>query len=172
MVFFTFFTALDDVVDQLLLIIVIFLRDQNVLCTVGDTAPQSKVSCATSHNFDDTASLMRSRSITYFIDCFHCCIYSSIKSDGIFCTSDIQVDCSRKTDCIDTKVCKFLSTCERTVTTDYNQSVDSMFSADFCTTFLSFLCTEFCTTCCIKNCTTTLNCVGNVFGTHVNNFFV
>ena len=172
MMFFAFLTALDDVVDQLLLIIIIFLRNQNILCTIGNTTPQSKVSGTTSHNLDDTASLMRSRSITYFIDCFHCRIYSCIKSDRVFCTCDIKVNCSRKTNCVDTKICKLLSTCERSVTTDNNKSVDTMFPTDLCTTLLSFFCTELCATCCVKDCTTTLDCIRNVFGTHVNDFFI
>ena len=169
---FAFLTTLDNVIDQLLLIIVIFLRNQNVLSTVGNTAPQSNISCTTSHNLDDTASLMRSGSITYFINCFHCCVYSCIKSDGIFCTCNVKVDCSRKTDCIDSEIRKLLSTCEGSVTTDDNKSVNSMFSADLCSTFLAFFCTEFCTTCCIKDCTSTLDCIRYIFCAHVNDLFV
>ena len=154
MVFLSCFTACNNVIDQLLLIIVIFLRDQDVLRSIGDTAPHSKISCITSHNFDNTASFVRCGSITNFIDCLHCCIYCCIKSDCILCAGNVQVNCSRNTDCIDSKICQLLCTCKRTVSTDNYQSVDSMFLADFCTTLLSFRCTEFCTSCCIKNCTT------------------
>ena len=159
MVFLSCLTACDDIVDQLLLIIIIFLRDQDILCTIGNTTPHSKVSCVTSHNFNNTASFMRCGSITNLINSLHCCVYSCIKSDRILGTCNIQVDCSRNTDRIDSKVCELLCTCKRTVTTDNYQSVDSMFFADFSTTLLTFRCTEFCTSCCIKDCSATFDCI-------------
>ena len=170
--FLSCFTACDDVVDQFLLVVVVFLRDQNVLCTVCDTAPHSKVSCITSHNLDDTASLMRSRSITNFVDCFHSCVNCCIESDCILCTSDIQVNCTRNTDSVDTKISQLLCTCKRTVSTDNYQSIDSMFLTDLSTSLLSFRCTELCTSCCVKNCTASFDCIRYVSGSHINDFFI
>ena len=159
MVFLSCFTACDDVVDQLLLIIIIFLRNQDILCSVSDTTPHSKVSCITSHNLDNTTSFVRCGSITNFINCLHCCIYSCIKSDCILCAGNIQIDRTWNTDCVNSKISQLLCAGKGTVSTDYYQSVDSMFLTDFCTTLLSFRCTEFCTSCCIKNCTASFNCV-------------
>ena len=48
-VFLTHLTALNNVIDQLLLIIVILLRDQNILGSVGNTTPQCKPAGSTSH---------------------------------------------------------------------------------------------------------------------------
>ena len=80
------FSIIDNVIDDLLLIIIILFRDQNIFCTVGNTAPQCNVSCITSHNLNDAAALMGCGSITYFINGLHGCINCRIKSDSVFCT--------------------------------------------------------------------------------------
>ena len=41
-------TVRNDFIDQRLLIAVIPLWKKNILCTVGDAAPQSNISCITS----------------------------------------------------------------------------------------------------------------------------
>src|SRR5699024_4753595 len=43
-----------DIFDDLLCIIIMLFRKQNSLCSVGNTAPQRKVSRITSHNLNDT----------------------------------------------------------------------------------------------------------------------
>ena len=50
--------AHDDVIDDLLLIIIIALRNQNILCSIGNTAPECNITSITSHNLDNTAALM------------------------------------------------------------------------------------------------------------------
>ena len=115
---------------------------------------------------------MRSRSITNLVDCFHSCIYCCIKSNCILCAGNIQVDSTRNTNCINTKISQFLRTCKRTVSTDYYQSVDSMFSADFSASLLTFHCTELRTSCCVKNCTASFDRIRYVSGSHINDFFV
>ena len=172
MMFFATFSVFDDVVDQLLLIVIIFLRKQDIFCTVCNTAVQSDVACTTSHNFDDTASFMRCGCITYFIDCFHCCIDRCIKSDRILGACNVQVDRSRDTDRVDTQSSQFLCTCEGSVTTDDYQSVNTMLSADFCTSCLSFRCTELCTSCCIQYSTATGNDIRYVTCCHIFNLFI
>ena len=117
-------------------------RHQNTLSSVGDTAPESKVTCVTSHNLYDTAALMGGGSITHLIDRFHSCVYCCVKSDCVICTCDIQIDRSRDSDCIYSKVRKFLCSCERTVTTDNYQTVDAVFFTDRSRLLLSFLCTH------------------------------
>ena len=135
--FLTCLTAGNNIIDQFLLIIIIFFRNQNVLCAIGNTAPHCKVACVTSHNLDDTASLMRGRSITHLVNSFHSCIYSCIKANCVFGTCNIQVNGSRYADCVDSKICKFLSSCKRTVSTDNNKTIDSMLSADLSAALLS-----------------------------------
>ena len=135
--------AHDDVIDDLLLIIIIFLRNQNILCTVGNTAPKCNVSRISSHNFNNTAALMRSRSISYLINCLHGSIDCSIKTNGILGTRNIQVNGSRHTNGVNAESCKFLGTCIGTVTANNNQSINTMFSADFRTFLLSFFRAEF-----------------------------
>ena len=161
-VLLTTFLVRKNIFDQCFLIIVLFLWHENLLCSIGDTTPQCKISCITSHNLDHTASFMRCRCITNLIDCFHCCINSCIKSDRVVCTCDIKVDCSWNTNCIYTKVCQFLSSCERTVSTDYYQSVDSVLLTDRSCLLLTFFCTHCLTTSCLENCTTTLNDIRHV----------
>ena len=46
---------------------------------------------------------MGRRCITDFVNGFHCCINSCIKSDRVICTCDIKVDCSWNTNCIYTE---------------------------------------------------------------------
>ena len=73
---------------------------------------------------------MGSGSISYFINGFHCSVYRGIKTDGIFCAGDIQVDGSRYTYGVNSKSCQFLRSCKRSVSADNYQSVDAVFSAD------------------------------------------
>src|SRR5699024_2923249 len=55
----TAFLALFDIRDDSLLVVVMLFRHQNALSAVGDTTPQSKITCVTAHNLDDAAALMR-----------------------------------------------------------------------------------------------------------------
>src|SRR5699024_4410288 len=60
-VLFAALLILHDILDQSLLVEIVLLRHQDTLCAVGDTTPQGQVSRITSHNLDDTASLMGCR---------------------------------------------------------------------------------------------------------------
>ena len=111
-ILFTAFLIFKNVLDQGFLIKSMLFRHQDTLSSVGNTAPQCKISCVTTHNLNDTASLMRCRSITDFIDRIHSCINRCIKSDRIICAGDIQIDRSRNTDRINSEVCKLLSSCK------------------------------------------------------------
>ena len=83
MVLLALLTAFDNVVNELLFIEVVTLGKENILCTVSDTTPECDITSATSHNFYDRATLMRSGGITDLIDCFHCSIDCSIETDGV-----------------------------------------------------------------------------------------
>ena len=55
----TFFTIVDDVVDNALLIVIIFLRKKYVIRTIGNRAPKSDISGMTSHNLNNADSFVR-----------------------------------------------------------------------------------------------------------------
>ena len=115
---------------------------------------------------------MGSRCITNLINCFHSCINSGIKTDGVLCTCNVKVDGSWNSDCVDSKVSKLLRSSKGTVSTDYNKSVNTVLAADLCTTLLSFRCAELGTSCSVKNCTATLDGVGYISCCHIDDLFV
>ncbi len=55
----TLLTVFNDIVDNVLLIEIVFLGKKDVLRAVCDTAPECDVSGVTTHNLDDGTSLMR-----------------------------------------------------------------------------------------------------------------
>ena len=59
MVLLSTLAHLDDVVDQLLLIIVVGLRKQNILRAICNPAPQCNITRIPAHDLDDRAALMR-----------------------------------------------------------------------------------------------------------------
>ena len=136
------FSVIDNVIDDLLLIIIILFRDQNIFCTVGNTAPQCNVSCITSHNLNDAAALMGCGCIAHAVDCIHGRIHCGVKADGVFCTCNIKVNGSRYTNCIYAKSCQLLCACKGTVSTDDYQTINSMFLADLRTFSLTIFCTK------------------------------
>ena len=93
---------------------------------------------------------------------------SSIKSNSIICTCNIKINCSRKSDSINSLCCKLLCTSERTISTDYNYTVNSMLSAYFSTSLLTFFSHEFHASCCIEDCSTTLDNISNASLVHIN----
>ena len=84
----------------------------------------------------------------------------------------MQVDGSRYTYGVNSKSCQFLRSCKRSVSADNYQSVDAVFSADICSTFLAFQCTHLCAAGGIKDGTSALDGVGYIAGCHVDDFFV
>ena len=134
-----------DIIDNLLLIVIIFLRKQNILRTVGDAAPQSDIARISSHNLDDTAALMRGRSIPHLIDCLHGRVDCRIKSNGILCTGNIQINGSRQPNGINAMSGQGLRAAVRTVAADDHQTVYAMLMADIRSFLLAFLRAEFVT---------------------------
>ncbi len=76
-------------------------------------------------------------------DGLHRCIYSSIETDRIVGTGDIKVNRSRKTDRVDSESGKFSGTAEGTVSSDYNDTIDTMFLTYLSAALLAFLSREF-----------------------------
>ena len=142
----TMLTVGNDIIDNILFVVIVLLGKQDILGAVGNTAPQSNVSGISAHYLDDTASLMRGRGILNLVDCLHCCVDSSIETDGVLGTCNIQIDGSGKTDGIDAQSGQCLCTTVRTVTADDNDTVDTVLSADLSTLLLSFLFLELQTT--------------------------
>ena len=51
-------SALNNMIYNFLLIIIVFLRKQYILSSVGNAAPQSNISCMPPHNLNNTAALV------------------------------------------------------------------------------------------------------------------
>ena len=165
-------TVQNDLLDQLLLIKIIIFRKQNIISAIGDTTPQRNISGMTSHNLNDGAALMRSRSISDLIDGFHGCIDSSIKTDGIICTGNIQVNGSGNTDSIDALIGQLLGTGKGTVTTDNYQAIDTILLAGLYCGSQTFRSTHLGTSCCIQDRTAALNDIGNITAGHVYHLII
>ena len=161
-IFLTAFFIFQNIINDLLLVKVMLFRHKDTFCSIGNTAPQSKISRVTPHNFDDAASFMRRRSITYFIDRFHRRIYSSIKSDRVICAGNIKIDRSRNADRIYAEVRKFLSSGKRTVSSDNYKSVDTVFFTDCSRFLLSFFRTHRFTTRRLKERTSALDLLRHI----------
>ena len=171
-VLFAALSILNDPVDQVLLIAVVALRKENILRTVCNTAPESDISGIPAHNLDDTAALMGGRCITNLIDGLHRCVYSGIETDRIVGTSDIKVDRSRKADRVDSESGKFSGTAEGTVSSNYNDTVDTMFLTYLSAAPLAFLSREFLTAGSVKDRTAAIDRIRNAYAVHIYDFFL
>ena len=150
-VLFPALTVIDDVVDQHLLIIIVQLRKQDILRSISNTAPQCDISGISSHYLNDTAALMRRGGITHLVDRFHRRIHRCVKADRIIGAGNIQINCTRDTDRIDSACSQLLRTCIRTIATDDDQTINAMLPADLCRLVLPFLCAECRATGCVQN---------------------
>ena len=115
---------------------------------------------------------MRGRGITNLIDCLHCRINCSIKTNRVFRTRNIQIDRARKTNGVNSISRQCLCTAIGTVTTNDNQSVNAMLSTDVSALGLTFLCRELLTTSCSENRTTALDDIGNGALFHIYDLFI
>ena len=140
-------TVGNDIIDNILFVVIVLLRKQDILGTVGNTAPQSDVSGISAHYLDDTASLVRGGGILNLVDCLHCSVHCGIEADGVLGTGDIQVNGSGKTDGIDAQSGQCLRTTIGTVTADDNDTVDTVLFTDLSALLLSFRFLELQTTC-------------------------
>lgn len=69
--FFPLLSVFNNTIDQILLIAVIPLRQQDILGSVGDSAPQGNVSRTAAHYLDDAAPLVGGGRIPYLINSLH-----------------------------------------------------------------------------------------------------
>ena len=92
------FSALDNAVNDGLLVSIILLRQKNFFCTICHTAPKSDIACVSSHYLDNGATLVGGRSISNLINSLHSGIDRSIKADGVICAGNIQVNGSGNAD--------------------------------------------------------------------------
>ena len=162
----------DDMINDLLLIIVIFLRKKDVLCAVRDAAPESNITGVTSHNFNDTASLVRGRSILDLVDGFHSSIDCCVKADRVICTCDVEVDRSGNADRVDPVAGKSLRAAVRTVAADDNDTVDTVFVADLRSSLLHFLFLELRASGCAQYGTALMDDTCDINGFHLVELFV
>ena len=115
---------------------------------------------------------MGRRGILNLVNCFHRSVYCSVKADGIFGTGNIKVDSSGKSYCVDTQSGQSLGSAVRTVSTDDNNTVNSMLATDVSTLFLIFRFLELEASCCSQNSTASLDNIGNITSLNLNNLFV
>ena len=162
----------NDIIDNILFVVIVLFGKQDILGTVGNTAPQSDVSGISAHYLDDTASLVRGRGILNLIDSLHCSVHCGIEADGVLGTGDIQVNGSGKTDGINAQSGQCLRTTIGTVTADDNDTVNTMLFADLSTLLLSFRLLELQATCGSKNGTTALDDIGYILGFHIYDLFI
>ena len=110
--------------------------------------------------------------ITDFIDRFHRRIHRGVETDRIVGTGNIEVDRSRKTDGVDPKGGKLSGTAEGTVSSDHDDPVNSMFSADFGAALLTFLGREFLTAGRVEDRTAAVDRIRNAHTVHIYDFFL
>ena len=115
---------------------------------------------------------MGSRCITHLVDGLHRRIHSSIKTDGVIGTCDIQIDGSRKSYGINSKCGKLSRSAEGTVTADYHQTVNPMLLTDIGALFLALSRCELLASGCIENRTAAVNNIRHAGTRHINNFFL
>ena len=101
MVGLSFFSVIDNIINNPLFVKIIFFRQKNIFRTVGHTAPKCDISRISSHYFDNTAPLMGGRSISYLINRLHRRIDRRVKAYRIIRTGNIQINRSGNPDRID-----------------------------------------------------------------------
>ena len=147
-----------------------FFREHNFFCAAAQTAPDCQITGVSAHNFYYRASFVGVGCITQFVQSIHTCVYCCVKTDCIFCTTHIQVDCSGNTDTVYAAFCQFYQTTVRTVTTDNYQRIQTQDLVDRCCFVYAFFCHHFGTTCCMQDGTTQIHYVRNVSAVQFFNF--
>ena len=164
---FAALSVFDNAVDQVLLVAVVTLRKQDVLGSVGDTAPEGDIPGTASHYFYYTTTLVGCRGVSHFIDRLHSRIDCGIKADRIVRTCDIKIDGTRKADGIDPQRRQLSRTAEGAVSADHNDTVNAMLLTDLCAKPLAFFCRKFFTAGGIKDRAASVNGVGNAHTIHI-----
>ncbi len=106
----SFLPASDNVVDQLLLIVIIFLGKKDILRAVCNACPECNVPRMSAHYLDDGAALMGRGGISYLVNRLHRGVDRRVKTNRILCTCNVKINRSRHTDRIDAMSGKSLRT--------------------------------------------------------------
>ena len=167
-----FLPAFNNTVNDSLLISVILLRKKNLLSPICHTAPKSNIAGASTHYFDNGTTLVRSGSITNLINRLHSGINRGIKTDSIIRTCNIKVNGSRHTDGVHSECRKLSRSHKRSVSSDYDHAVNSVFFTDFSPLLLAFYSCKFFTTSSIENGSSAAYDVGYGMTVHIYNFFL
>ena len=166
------FPGINDVVNDGLLIIIIFFRNQHILRAGGNTAPQSDIAGIAAHNLDYAHALMGRGSIPYLIDCLHGRIDSCVKTDGIFRTGNIQIDGTRHTDRIYAVLGQLLRTGKGTVSAYDHQTVYSKLFAGGGSLFHTFFRVHLHASRGIQDRASLSDDIRHISGSHVEDFLI
>ena len=164
--------VVDDVVDQPLLIVIIFFRNQNILRTICNTAPQCDIAGVAAHDLNDRAPLMGRGRVAHLVDGFHCCVHGRVKTNGIIRARNVEINRSRKPNRIDSMTGQCLRTAVRAVAADDNDTVDVIFPADLSSLLLPLRRFELRTARRPENRSASLNDIGDAVLIHIDNLFI
>ena len=164
--------VLDDVVDDLLLVVIVLLRKQDILRAVGDAAPQSDIARVPAHDLDDAASLMGGRGIADLVDGLHSGIDGRIKADRVLGAGNIQIDSPGHADHVDAVVRQRLGAAEGTVAADDHQAFDSVLQTVFRCPADALFCAHLLAAGRIENGAALLDCIGHIMRLHILDLLV
>ena len=108
--------------------------------------------------------------VTDLVNGLHGRVDSRVKTNGVIRTCNVQVNGSRKSDCIDSKGGKLASAAEGTVAANHHNAVDSMLTADFSALLLAFRCSKLLASGCVKYGTALVDGVRYAGGLHIHDF--
>ena len=122
--------VLDDMVDELLLIVVVFFRNEDVLCAVGNAAPKGDVAGVAAHDLDDGAALVGGGCVLDLVDGVHGGVDCRVKADRVLGAGDVQVDRAGQADGVDALSGQRLGAAVGAVAADDDDAVDAVLAAD------------------------------------------
>ena len=172
MMYLALLAAGNNMVDNFLLIVIIILRKQNILRAVGDTAPECNIPRMPSHNLNDTAALMGGGSVLHLVNGLHGGVDRSVKTNGVLCAGNVQVDCAGNAYGIDSQSGQSPGSPVGAVAANHDNTVYPMFLTDFRALLLILRLLELQAPGRAQNRTSPLDDVGHVPGLHVDNILI
>ena len=171
-VFLSSFPVVDDIVDQLLLVIIVVVRQKQILRANGQTCPERNIPGVSAHHFDDADPLMGCRCIPYLIDRLHRRIDRRIKSDRIFRAGDIKIDRSGYADRSNAQVSQCAGAGKRAVPADHDQAVYPVLFTDLSRLLLYCKLSKFQASGGIQDRAALADGLGNIAGRHINDLLI
>ena len=165
-------TALDDMVDDLLLVILILFGQKNILGSVCHAAPKGNITCMAAHYLYNTASLMRGGGILHLVDGLHRRIDRRIKANRIIGACNIQVDGAGQSHRVDPQPGKRLRSAIGAVAANDNNAVDTVLRTDISALLLILGPFELQTAGRAKHRSAALDNIGHMTRLHVDNVLV